>query len=99
MRFNEAIAKDFSGCISVKKHGKVVLQESYGYADYPNKIKNEISTKFATASAGKVFVAVGILQLIEKNMIHFDDTIGKILDFDLKEIDKNITIRQLLSHT
>jgi CubicO group peptidase (beta-lactamase class C family) len=76
-----------------------LVQNSYGYADISNKIPNETDTKFATASAGKVFVAVGILQLIEKGKLCLNDTICNILDFDLKSIDKKITIRQLLNHT
>jgi CubicO group peptidase (beta-lactamase class C family) len=31
--------------------------------------------------------------------LHFEDTIGEILDFDLKQIDVNITVEQLLTHT
>jgi len=34
-----------------------------GFADFANEIPNTLETKFASASAGKVFVAVGILQL------------------------------------
>jgi CubicO group peptidase (beta-lactamase class C family) len=99
MNIEKIIGKDFSGAIFVKIHNKIIIQKAYGYADIVNEIPNEIDTKFATASAGKVFVAVGILQLIEKNLINLDDSIGNILDFDLKRIDKNITIRQLLNHT
>lgn len=99
MKFEEIVEKDFSGCISVVKNGVVLLQKNYGYADLPNKIRNEIDTKFATASAGKVFVAVGILQLIEGGKLNFDDKVGNILDFDLKAIDKKITVKQLLCHT
>ncbi|WP_461254954.1 serine hydrolase [Treponema sp. R80B11-R83G3] len=66
MNIENLIENDFSGVISVRKDGKTLFQNSYGYADINNKIPNEIDTKFATASAGKVFVAVGILQLIEK---------------------------------
>lgn len=39
-----------------------------------NKIPNSIDTKFATASAGKVFVAVAILQLIEKRKLNLDES-------------------------
>lgn len=99
MKLTNEQMKDFSGCVLVKKSREVTLLESFGYSDLSNKIKNEANTKFATASAGKVFVAVGILQLVEKNKLDFDDTIGNLLDFDLKEIDKDITIRQLLTHT
>jgi CubicO group peptidase (beta-lactamase class C family) len=95
----DIIGNDFSGAISIKENNNIVLQRAYGYADICNKTPNETGTKFATASAGKVFVATGILQLIEKGKLHFDDTIGNILDFDLKAIDKKITIKQLLNHT
>jgi CubicO group peptidase (beta-lactamase class C family) len=99
MKIEELVGQDFSGVISVRKDKETILHNSYGYADINNKIPNEIETKYATASAGKVFVAVGILQLIQKGKLNFNDTIGSILDFDLKAIDKGITIRQLLNHT
>ncbi len=60
---------------------------------------NEYDTKFATASAGKVFVAVGILQLIESGFLNLSNKIGEILKFDLKAIDGNVTIRELLNPT
>ena len=99
MNIDTLVGQDFSGVISVRKDREIIVQNSYGYADINNKVPNEIDTKFATASAGKVFVAVGILQLIENEKLSFDDTIGNILDFDLKSIDRGITIRQLLNHT
>lgn len=99
MELKEIIEKDFSGCISVVQNGTVVFQNNYGYADFSNKICNKINTKFATASAGKVFVAVAILQLIENEKLSFDDNIGDLLDFNLKAIDKRITVKQLLCHT
>lgn len=99
MEIEEMIERDFSGCISVVKDGTVIFEKKYGYADLPNKIPNKLNTKFATASAGKVFIAVAILQLIESGKLRFDDDIGNLLDFDLKEINRRITIRQLLCHT
>ena len=99
MRLDKIVQKDFSGCISVLKDGNVIFEKSYGYADLPNKRCNELNTRFATASAGKVFVAVGILQLIEAGKLNFEDTVGDLLDFDLKAIDGKITVRQLLCHT
>ncbi|MBK1810820.1 beta-lactamase family protein [Clostridium sp. YIM B02505] len=99
MTFEDIVDKDFSGCISIVKNRRDIFLKSYGYADLPNKIPNKVDTKFATASAGKAFVAVGILQLIEAGNLSFDDNIGSLLDFDLKYIDKNITVKQLLCHT
>lgn len=87
------------GCILICKDGEKLLEKAYGYADLPNKIPNEVDTKFATASAGKAFVAVGILQLIEKGLLTLNDKIGDIFDFDLKAIDDEITVEELLTHT
>ena len=99
MNVEACIKDDFNGVISVKIENRIIFQKAYGYADMANKIPNEIDTKFATASAGKVFVAVGVLQLIQNGKLSFNDTIGNILSFDLKSIDKNITVEQLLNHT
>lgn len=99
MNIEKIIDDNFRGCVLVCLNNKTIFQKAYGYADLPNKVHNEYDTKFATASAGKVFVAVGILQLIEKGLLHFEDKIGELLDFDLKQIDHNITIEQLLNHT
>ncbi|MGM9987622.1 MAG: serine hydrolase domain-containing protein [Bacillaceae bacterium] len=99
MELKNLIPTEFSGCISIIENENVLFQGCYGYADLSNEINNELDTKFPTASAGKVFVSVGILQLIERGLLHFNDTIGDLLDFDLNEIDGNITIKQLLNHT
>lgn len=99
MKIDSFIKSDFSGCILIKKNSEVVFNKAYGYSDMPNKIYNEVDTKFPTASGGKAFVAAGILQLIERVRLRLDDTIGELLDFDLKNIDPVITVRQLLCHT
>ena len=72
---------------------------SQGYADLANQVPNKVHTRFGTASAGKAFVAVGIMQLIEQGKLRFDSTIGELLDYDLKQIDPQITVEQLLNHT
>lgn len=98
MQIEDLIPEGFRGNILLT--GKQIkFLQSYGYADLMNQIPNTSDTKFATASAGKAFVAVGILQLIEKGLLHFEDTLGQILDIDLREIDPNVTIHQLLNHT
>lgn len=98
MNIGDLIDEHFAGCISIKKNGTILFEKAYGYADLPNQIPNEINTKFASASAGKIFTAVAIMQLIGQELLHLEDTIGGILDFDLKAIDPDITIRQLLTH-
>ncbi len=90
---------DFRGNRYVVQNGKVLYERETGFADLANGIPNTIETKFASASAGKVFVAVGILQLIEAGKIKMDDTLGMLLDMPLNAIDEDVTVRQLLNHT
>ena len=88
----------FRGCASVRENGVHLMQLATGYAEYRHHVRNTMETRFATASAGKVFVAVGILQLIERGLLSFEDTISRI-DIDWKQIDTGITVRELLTHT
>ena len=99
MIFNMQIPSDFSGVISVKFGDNTLHDAAYGFADFPNRRPNRLDTKFVTASAGKAFTAVGIIKLIEEKRLTLDSKIGGLLDFDLKQIDPTVTIRQLLTHT
>lgn len=90
---------NFRGNIYVVQNDKVLIKKESGFSDLANEIPNTMETKFASASAGKVFVAVGILQLIEQGRIKFDDTLGALLDIPLNDIDENVTVKQLLNHT
>ncbi|WMJ23196.1 serine hydrolase domain-containing protein [Paludicola sp. MB14-C6] len=99
MNLDNIVGGNFRGCVLVCNGKNEVYKKVSGYADFANQIPNTFDTKFATASAGKVFVAVAILQLVEKGLLKLDDKIGDILDFDLNKIDPNITIEDLLTHT
>lgn len=95
----DIIPENFSGAVLVSRDGNVLFGKGFGFSDMPNQINNTIDTKFQTASAGKFFVAVGIMQLIEAGRLSLDSQIGDLLDFPIHQIDQKITIRQLLNHT
>ena len=99
MDIKEMLDSNFRGIIYIVQDHKILSEHVTGFADLPNEIPNTMETRFASASAGKVFVAVGILQLIEQGRLKFDDTIGKLLDIELNSIDKDVTVQQLLTHT
>lgn len=90
---------NFRGNIYVIKDNEILYENVTGFADLANEVQNSLETKFASASAGKVFVAVAILQLIEQGKMRFEDTLGTLLDMNLGQIDKDVTVRQLLTHT
>lgn len=99
MSIEQFVDNDFRGCCMVTINDKVLFSHATGFSDFANEIPNTIDTKFATASAGKVFVAIAILQLIERNALHFEYTLGNLLDFNLNSIDPDVTVEQLLTHT
>lgn len=99
MNIKEIIDSNFRGNVYVVQNKKVLCERVTGFADLANEIPNTLETKFASASAGKVFIAVGILQLIEQGKIKFNDTLGMLLDMELNHIDKDVTVKQLLIHT
>ncbi len=99
MNISKLIPSDFSGCVLISRDNETIFAGSYGYSDLVNKISNRYNTRFATASAGKVFVSVGILQLIERGKLSFESTIGEVLELNWKAIDPLITVEQLLTHT
>lgn len=99
MTLYDLIDPTFRGNVCIVQENQVLFQHTGGFSDLANEIPNTIETKFASASAGKVFTAVAILQLIDQGKLHFEDTLGDILDIDLNSIDPDVTVRQLLTHT
>ena len=91
--------KDFRGVAYIVRNDEVICDYCGGFADLANEIPNTIDTRFASASMGKTFVAVGILQLIENGKLKISDTLGGVFEDELKGIDPNVTIEQLLTHT
>lgn len=74
-----------------------------GFADLKTEKKATARTLYRIASISKMFTAVAILQLHEKDKLKLNDPISKYLPWfkgKNKNGDlKNITIRQILSHT
>ena len=93
------IDKSFRGNAYIIRGDEVLYEYSSGYADLPNEIPNTIDTRFASASAGKVFVAVGILRLVDQGKLRLEDNIGELLDLQLNQIDPDVIVAQLLNHT
>lgn len=87
-----------SGIIYIKSEQEERI-ETYGYRDLANQIQNNSETRFPTASAGKTFVAVAILSLIEQGKLSFDTTLKDVLTYDLGNVDLNVTVYMLLTHT
>ncbi len=93
------IDNHFSGVGLIKKGNKTLFSGTYGYAHRGWKIKNDILTKFDTASITKLFTSVAILQLIDQDMLSFDDRVMDMLDIEDSTISHDVTVYHLLTHT
>jgi len=99
MNEQNLIGDDFRGAVLIARGDEVLFERAYGERDLANEIPNDMDTKFATASAGKIFVAVGILRLIEEGRLRLTSTLGEVLPMDWRAIDASITVGELLTHT
>jgi len=86
----------FNGNILLAQNGRVVLNHAAGYADFLTKKPNTTNSRFNLCSISKVFTSTAILQLRDKGKLSLDDHLTKYFpDFQFKDI----TLRQLLTHT
>jgi CubicO group peptidase (beta-lactamase class C family) len=86
------------GVVLVAKNGNVLYKKAFGMADLELNVPVNDSMIFYIGSNTKQFTAVAILQLVEKNKLHLQDTLGKFIAGAPYPVS-SITLRQLLSHT
>ncbi len=87
------------GIISIGNKNGVLRREFVGYRSvYPTEKKVNMDTIFDIASMSKIVSTTMVtLKLLELDIIRLDDKIDNF--FDVKEDKKNITIKNLLTHT
>lgn len=89
--------KYFHGSVLVSEDGRILLNQSYGMADYEKLIKNTPKTRFAIGSVTKQFTAMGILLLQERGLLNINDKLSEyIKDFPR---GNEITLYNLLAHS
>jgi CubicO group peptidase (beta-lactamase class C family) len=88
---------NLSGVVLVARHGRVLMRESYGMANYELSIPNSPRTRFHIASVSKAFTAAAILQLQEKGSLSVSDRVSRFVPDFPRGAD--ITLDNLLTHT
>ena len=89
---------DFSGSILVAHKGLPVVTLYRGQLSEPGSGAIGEETRFNLGSAGKMFTAVAIGQLVDKGKLRLDEPIGEVIQ-GLTPAASQVTIRQLLNHT
>lgn len=89
----------FSGTCLVTIGKETVFSTSCGYAHRGFKIRNNIDTRFDTASITKTFTAAAVLLLVQAGKLSLNDKITDIIDLKGTEIPDDVSIRHLLTYT
>lgn len=90
----------FSGVVLVAHDGQTRLLRPYGKRDAQSEDLLAADTRFNIASAGKMFTATAILQLIASGKLTLDTKVGDVIrDYPNKRFASTVTVRHLLTHT
>ena len=90
---------NFNGTILIQQDSKIIFHKSFGLANIPFKVPNNIDTKYKVASITKAFTSVLILQLYENGKLDLAKTIKTYLpDYTGEGADK-VKIHHLLNMT
>jgi CubicO group peptidase (beta-lactamase class C family) len=93
-----AMRGKFAGSLLIAQNGKQPLAHSWGKLAEGDDAAISLDTPMFLASAGKMFTAVSVLQLVDAGRIDLDAPLGRYLaDYPNKAAAK-VTIRQLLQH-
>jgi CubicO group peptidase (beta-lactamase class C family) len=91
-------ADEFSGVVLLSRHGQPLLRRAFGLADRERARPNRVDTPFALASVSKMFTAVVVAQLVERNRLSFDATIRSVLPtYPAGETSSQVTVGHLLT--
>ncbi len=91
-----ATVPDFSGVALIAERGEPIYQKAFGYLNFETRALMDTTSVFELASVSKQFTAMVVMMLSEEGKLNYDDLVEKYLP---KLPYKNITIRQLLTHT
>jgi len=90
---------DFSGVLSATGNDGVIYQQAIGTRNRAEELPNTVETAFGIASGTKLFTGLAVCKLIDNGKLSLDDKLCDLLPFDLGQIDKRVTVYQLLTHT
>ena len=97
--FSQLVQPAEPGCAVLVKYGGIkVLEKGYGVRELRTRPKIDQRTNFRLASVTKQFTAMAIMLLIHDGKLHYDDRLTDLFP-EFPSYGRNITIRNLLTHT
>ncbi|HYJ90802.1 MAG TPA: serine hydrolase [Pyrinomonadaceae bacterium] len=86
----------------IVKDDQIIYMKGLGYKDFEKQVPVTPDTQFAIGSATKAFTALTVLMAQDEGKLSIDDSPKKYLPYFhmyAPDTDKNITIRDLMSHS
>lgn len=88
----------FNGNILVAKHGKVIYERSFGFADGAKSLPMKKDLRFDIGSVSKEFNGVAMMLLNEKGKLSLDDKLAKYFP-EFPSWANEVKIRHLINYT
>lgn len=88
--------------LAIVKDAQVIYAKGLGYKDFEKKIAVTTDTQFAIGSSTKAFTALSVLMTQDEGKLSLDASPKTVLPYFKMydpDTDKNITIRDLLTHS
>ncbi len=82
----------------VVRDGKITRSEGFGAANVELQVPAKPETVYQSGSVGKQFTATAVMMLVEEGKVGLDDPLTKYFA-DAPPAWKDVTVRELLSHT
>jgi CubicO group peptidase (beta-lactamase class C family) len=89
---------DPGAAVMVRQNGRTVFLAGYGVCDLRTSKPIRPATNFRLASVSKQFTAMAVMLLVHLNKLHYTETLAELYP-DFPSYGRNITIRELLTHT
>ena len=86
-----------SANLAIVKNGEIAYLQAYGKARLDPEVAAQPSMRYSIGSISKQFTATAILMLAEQGKLSLDDPVSRFIPNLTRA--KDVTIRQLLSHT
>ena len=89
---------EFNGSILIVEEGKLIYENTLGFADFEKMEPLDGEMPFYLASLAKQFTAMGIMMMVEEKVITYEDKLARFFPL-LPDIYQDISVHQLLTHT
>lgn len=89
---------NFQGAVLIARGDSIIHHAAYGLFDVKNKVPHTTNSQFLIGSLTKSFVAIAIMQLVEKRLIDLNAPLQQYLPGLKPELARGLTVHHLLKH-